>query len=212
MHYTLWSRVLVTLGHVKANFPLADPSWPCMIFNPVNALLRPRVLSTKFGSHRAFLSNLTPNWPRLTPTWPLTQGMHYTSAPEGFFPLNLVALATWLCQSSLTSGWSFTFWWGRFEKLTTNLGGSFTKDEKTFIFLAHSQPTFSLMRQRTVKRTARRNLNRPTFDENKNEIDFVLMENIFLIFFSRVRSVITWHVRSSMFTATFNMLSLVGLS
>ena len=31
------------------------------------------VLSTKFGGHRAFLSNLTPTWPWLTPTWPLTQ-------------------------------------------------------------------------------------------------------------------------------------------
>ena len=30
-------------------------------------------LPTKFGSHRAFLSNLTSDWPCLTPAWPLPQ-------------------------------------------------------------------------------------------------------------------------------------------
>ena len=35
------------------------------------------ILPTKFGGHRALLSNLTPGWPRMTPTWPLTPAMHY---------------------------------------------------------------------------------------------------------------------------------------
>ena len=35
------------------------------------------ILPTKFGGHRALLSNLTPGWPRMTPAWPLTPAMHY---------------------------------------------------------------------------------------------------------------------------------------
>ena len=35
------------------------------------------VLPAKFGGHRAFVIKLTPTWPQLTPSWPLTPAMHY---------------------------------------------------------------------------------------------------------------------------------------
>ena len=46
----------------------------------------------KFGSHRAFLSNMTSGWPRLTPSWPLTSAIHYTLV-RGFFLPNFVVRA-----------------------------------------------------------------------------------------------------------------------
>ena len=58
---------------------LLDPSWPLHDLWPQQCItLWSGILPTKFGGHRAFLSNLTPGWPQMAPTWPLTPVMHYT--------------------------------------------------------------------------------------------------------------------------------------
>ena len=72
---------LVAIGHCKANWPLLDPSWPLHDLRPQQCItLWSVILSTKFGSHRAFISNLTPGWPLMTPAWPLTPAMYYALA------------------------------------------------------------------------------------------------------------------------------------
>ena len=69
---------LVAIGHCLANWPLFDPSWPLHDLWPQQCVtLWSDILTTKFGGHRAFLSNLTPGWPQVTPAWPLTPAMHY---------------------------------------------------------------------------------------------------------------------------------------
>ena len=69
---------VVAIGHCWANWPLLDPSWPLHDLWPQQCItLWSEILPTKFGGHRAFLSNLTPGWPQMTPTWPLTPAMHY---------------------------------------------------------------------------------------------------------------------------------------
>ena len=82
MHYGLGQGFflpnLVAIGHSLAILPLVDPSWP------LHDLRRQRCttlwsgfLSTKFGGHRAFLSNLTPDWPQLTSlVWSLRKVDH----------------------------------------------------------------------------------------------------------------------------------------
>ena len=58
-----------------------DPSWPLHDLWPQQCItLWSVILPTKFGGHRAFLSNLTPGWPLMTPAWPLTPAMHFTLA------------------------------------------------------------------------------------------------------------------------------------
>ena len=69
---------LVAIGHCWANWPLLDPSWPLHDLWPQQCIMFwSGILLTKFGGHRALLSNLTPGWPRMTPAWPLTPAMHY---------------------------------------------------------------------------------------------------------------------------------------
>ena len=51
---------LVAIGHCLANWPLFDPSWPLHDLWPQQCItLWSVILPTKFGGHRAFLSNLT---------------------------------------------------------------------------------------------------------------------------------------------------------
>ena len=70
---------LVAIGHCQTSWPLLDPSWPLHDLWPQQcSTLWSGVLPTKFGDHRALLSKLTPTWPQLTPTCPLTPAMHYS--------------------------------------------------------------------------------------------------------------------------------------
>ena len=77
MHYTLvWGpfyQSLVATGHFKGIWPLVDLGWPVHDLWPQQYItLWSWVLPTKFGGHRAFLSNLTlvdPWWP-LHDLWP----------------------------------------------------------------------------------------------------------------------------------------------
>ena len=71
---------LVAIGHFWVIWPLFDPAWPLHdLWSHECTTLWSRVLPTKFGCHRAFLSNLTSGWRRLTSAWHLTPAMHYTS-------------------------------------------------------------------------------------------------------------------------------------
>ena len=111
-----WSGVLPTkFGSHRAflsNLTPVDASWPLHDLWPHHCTtLRSGVPPTKFGSHRAFPCNLTPAWPPLTPSWPSTPSMHYTSA--GILPTNLVAIgqscAIWpLADPLLPPAWSLT--------------------------------------------------------------------------------------------------------
>ena len=82
MHYTLVrdssNQIWWPYGISKPIWPLVDPKWPLHDLWPKKFIkLGSGVLPTKFGGHRALLSELTPTWPHLTPTWPLTPAMHY---------------------------------------------------------------------------------------------------------------------------------------
>ena len=69
---------LVATGHFQVISHLVDPGWPLHDFWPQQWVTHwPGVLPTKFGGHRAFLSNLTSARPWLTPAWPLTPAMSY---------------------------------------------------------------------------------------------------------------------------------------
>ena len=58
---------LVAIEHSLEIWPLVDPSWPLHdIWPHYCTTFRSRVLSTKFGCHRAFLSSLTPADPCIT--------------------------------------------------------------------------------------------------------------------------------------------------
>ena len=86
----LWSRILppnlVAIGHSFTIWPLVDPGWPLHDFRPQQCTtFWSGVLPTKFGAHREFLSNLTPSWRRLTPAWPSTTAMHYSSDKGSFY-------------------------------------------------------------------------------------------------------------------------------
>ena len=83
MHYTLvWGpfyQFWRLQGIFKEFDPQVDPGWPVHDLWPQQCItLWSGILPTKFGGHRAFLSNVTPGWPRITPAWPLTPAMHYT--------------------------------------------------------------------------------------------------------------------------------------
>ena len=69
-----------------------------------------RVLPTKFCRHRAFLSNFTRGWLRLTPE------MHYTFW-SGVLPIKFGCHMAFLKQFDIR----MTFDWSHFEKLTTNV-------------------------------------------------------------------------------------------
>ena len=62
-------------------WPLVDPGWSMHDLWPKQCItvitLCSGVLPTKFGGHGALLSKLTPTWPQLIPTWPLTPAMYY---------------------------------------------------------------------------------------------------------------------------------------
>ena len=66
--YEVWDLPCISVG-----WPRLTSAWPL----PQRCItLWSEVLSTKLGSHRAFLSNLTSGWPKLTPAWPLILAMH----------------------------------------------------------------------------------------------------------------------------------------
>ena len=82
MRYTLvWGpfhQYSVATGHSYGIWPLVDLGWPVHVLWPQQCItLWSWVLPTKFGGHRALLSQLTPTWPQLTPSWPLTPAMHF---------------------------------------------------------------------------------------------------------------------------------------
>ena len=119
-HYKLYNKIsnyvscqFIYFFCSKSIWPVVDPSWPLHDLWPQQCItLWSRVLPTKFGGLRAFLSNLTSGWPCLTPAWPLTPAMHYTSG-QGFFLPNLVAIGHFLSNltlvdSRLTPAWPLT--------------------------------------------------------------------------------------------------------
>ena len=68
-----WGFFLLNLVAIEGIAKQVDPY---MTSDSSNALHFGRgVLPTKFGGHRAYLSILTPGWPWLTPSWPLTPAM-----------------------------------------------------------------------------------------------------------------------------------------
>ena len=107
-HHYLWPQqgfflpYLVVKEHswaIWSLLALADPLydlWPKHCTS-----LQSGVLPTKFGSHRAFLNNLTPCWP-LYDLWPQKCSTVMGSFYQIWWPLGIP-------KSNLTSGWSFTF-------------------------------------------------------------------------------------------------------
>ena len=82
---------LVPIGHFWTIWPLVDPRWHLDDLWPQQwVTLWSRVVPTKFGGHRIFLSNLTSGWPQMTSAWPLTSNA--LRSGQGFFPLNLVPI------------------------------------------------------------------------------------------------------------------------
>ena len=91
MHFTLvsgssdlWCPQII-LGKLTSVWPQMTPEWP---FPHHYIMLWSGVLPTKFGSHRAFLSNLTFGGPQMTPAWPLTPAMCDTLVKGTFFQPN----------------------------------------------------------------------------------------------------------------------------
>ena len=90
----------------KSIWPVVDPSWPLHDLWPQQCItLWSRVLPTKFGGLRAFLSNLTSGWPWLTPTWPLTPPMHYTQVRGSSYQSLVVIGHSWAIWSLVDPGW-----------------------------------------------------------------------------------------------------------
>ena len=110
----------MVIGHSRAIWPLADPSWPLHdLWSHQCTTLWSGVLPTKFGYPWAFLINLTPGWPQLTPTWSLTPAIHYTLITV--LPTKFGGCRAFLMQFDL---WvTFDLWLGCFKKLTMNLKG-----------------------------------------------------------------------------------------
>ena len=94
--------------------------WPYMIWSRQYITFRWRVLPTKFGSHKPFLSHLTPGWPRLTPTWPLTPALHYKLNCHRAFTSHLIHGWPWLTSAWPLTQQCLTF---RSEVLPTKSGG-----------------------------------------------------------------------------------------
>ena len=118
---------LVAIGHFQAIWPLVDPGWTWHDLWPHQCIsLWSGVLSTKFGGHRAFLSNLTSGWPGhdLWPQQCITLWSGVLSTKFGGHRA---------LSSNLTSGWPnwpqhdlwpqqcITLWSG---VLSTKFGGS----------------------------------------------------------------------------------------
>ena len=79
---------LVAIHHFWAIWPLVDPGWPLHDHWPQQCItLWSGVLPNKFGGHRALLSKLTPTWPQLTPSWLMTQAMHYTLVRDSSYQI-----------------------------------------------------------------------------------------------------------------------------
>ena len=97
------SKATARVATFGAHRPLVNPRWPPHNLWPhqCNAL-RLGVLTTKFGGHRAFLSNLTRGWPDL----PLHGLWHQqcTMFWARVLPKNLVAMHR-AFLSNLTSAW-----------------------------------------------------------------------------------------------------------
>ena len=74
----------------------------------------------KFGCHRAFLRNLTPGWPRMTPCVDLWS-QDCIAVGQGFFLPSFRDHRAFLMQIDLWM--TFELWSGRFKKFTMNLGG-----------------------------------------------------------------------------------------
>ena len=103
---------LVAIGHCQANWPLLDPSWPLHDHWPQQCiLLWSVILPTKFGDHRAFLSNLTPGWSQMTPAWPLTQ--QFTTRWSGVLFTKFGSHRAFLRQ--IDPRMTFDPRWGRFK-------------------------------------------------------------------------------------------------
>ena len=69
---------LVAIGHFQAYWPLLDPDWPLRdLWHQQCITLWSGILLTKFGGHRAFLNNLPPTWPHMTPAWTWNPAIHY---------------------------------------------------------------------------------------------------------------------------------------
>ena len=84
LYFSVRSEIIPTkFGHHMAFLNNMTPiylGWPLHDLWPRQSIiLQSSVLLTKFGCLKIFLSNLTPDWPRLTPVWPLTPAVHYTS-------------------------------------------------------------------------------------------------------------------------------------
>ena len=101
---------LIAIGHYLAIWPLINPGWTLHDLWPQQyTTLRSGVLSTKFGAHKAFLSNLIPGWP-LNDLW-----------PEQCITLWSVVLPTKFGGGHRAflkhfDFWiTFDLWWGRFE-------------------------------------------------------------------------------------------------
>ena len=82
-------------------------------------MLRSRVLLTKFGGHRVYLSKLAPTWPQVTPTWPLTPAMHYTLVRGSSHQI----WQPWAFLRQIDPWMTFDPRWGPFENMPTNLVG-----------------------------------------------------------------------------------------
>ena len=76
---TLWSGVRPIKFGIHSAFLRKMTSGsrltPVWSLTPTLHLPSSAVLPTNFGSYRAFLNNLTPTWPWLTPAWPLIPAM-----------------------------------------------------------------------------------------------------------------------------------------
>ena len=90
---------LVAIGHYWAIWPLVDLDWPLYdLLPPHSTSLWSGVLPSKFGSHRTFLSNMTPGLP-LHDLWPQL----CTSLWSGVLPTNFGSHRAFL--NNLTPVW-----------------------------------------------------------------------------------------------------------
>ena len=140
----------MVIGDFIAIWPLFDPGWPLHDLCPQQCImLWSGVLPIIFGSHRAFLSNLTSGWPQLTQCITLwsevlpfkfgSRKAFLSNLPCGWprmtpaWPLTPAMHYTLVRGSPKFSGrrtflreidlWmTFDLWWCRFEKLTIPLG------------------------------------------------------------------------------------------
>ena len=126
---------LVALGYSWAIRPLIDLSWPLHdLWTQHYTTLRPGVLPTKFGSHRAFLNNLIHDWP----SWPLHDlwPKQCITLWSGVLPNKYGGLRTFLRQLNL---WiTFDLWWSRFENMLSKL--DISKHDETHSRTSYTHP------------------------------------------------------------------------